>query len=130
MHPLLDERLDAAQARRRLSRMVSELPQMDTEVESRDTYHEELQHVRQTRRIVLVHHLARFSATTFAADMSTQAHQDRERSIPATLELRFRVEPSRILALETRVPDLEDGACGDAVMGFALSARAHVSDEF
>ena len=101
MHPLLDQRLDAAQARRRLSRMVSELPQIDTETKLRATYHEELQHVRQTRRIVLVHHLARFSATMFAAEMTTQAHQDRERSVPATLELRFRVEPPRILALET-----------------------------
>ena len=48
------------------------------------------------------------------------AHQDRERGVPATFELRLRVEPSGILALETRVPDRVNNSSGNAVVSFAL----------
>ena len=53
------------------------------------------------------------------------SHQDRERGVPTTLELRLRVEPSGILALETRVPDCVNHSSGNAVKSFALRQARH-----
>ncbi len=51
------------------------------------------------------------------------AHQDGECGVPAALKLRLRVEPSRILALEARVPNRMDDTGRNAVMSFALHEK-------
>lgn len=41
----------------------------------------------------------------------------------AALELRRRIEPPRVNALQTRMPNLLNDACGDPIMRFALGRR-------